>query len=240
MNDERAAAREAREIPLRLPIADRERVATLVRRPHELVADEARRHMLGRVVVRRQMRDLKAVDVAQIEVVVATAQALPVSDDAPSVRGDRGDRRVAANLEDALLPALEVARDDVEVDAVPAIRRVRDRAPGRVRRVVLEALVDDERLVPDIQLRPLVPAQSALDENPAVGQELPRDGLLEEGDLPHPGYHEELGRSRNVRGDEQLAAIGRERERRRHPQLEQLAEVRHQSRIRCIVHDVPT
>ena len=60
-----------------------------------------------------------------------------------------------------------------------------------MRRVVLEAQVDDERLVADVQLRSLVPARVALDEDPPVREELPGHRLFVEGHLPHPGQDEE-------------------------------------------------
>src|SRR5581483_11547673 len=97
------------------------------------------------------------------------------------------DRRVAPDLEDALLPALEIARDDVEVDAVPPVRRVRERPPSGVRRVVLVPFVDDERIVADVQLRALVAARVALDEDPSVRQEPAAHRLLAERHLPHAG-----------------------------------------------------
>jgi len=215
----------AGQVPARLDTSDRERVTPLVRRPHELLAPERRCHELRRLLVRRQERDLAAVHVAQIEVVVAAALPGAVGDDVQPIRRDRRHGDVAVEGEGPLLPALEIARHDVEVDAVPPVRRVRERPAGRMRRVVLVPLVDDERLVADVQLRAFVPTCVALDENPPVRQELPGHRLLVEADLPHPGHEEELRRSRKVRRDEQLLAVRRERERRRLPHLEQRAQL---------------
>jgi len=89
-----------------------------------------------------------------------------------------------------------------------------------MRRPVDVPLVDDERLVADVQLRPLVAAGVHLDEHASVRQELPEHGLRKSGELLEAGQHEELVRARHVRAHEQLLPVRRERERHRLPHLE--------------------
>src|SRR5207237_9680815 len=113
---------------------DGERFAPCVRRPHELATAPDGRHELRRLVVRRQVRDLTTVDVTEIEVVVAAHPAELCGDDLPAVGRARGDQAVPAELEGPRDAGLEVARDDVEVDTVAAIRRQGQRAAGGVRR----------------------------------------------------------------------------------------------------------
>jgi len=171
------------------------------------------------------VRDLTTVDVTEIEVVVAAHPAELCGDDLPAVGRDRGDEAVPAELEGPLDAGFEVARDDVEVDSVAAIRREGQRAAGGVRRVVLVPLVDDERLCSGVELRALVAAIVAFDEDPAVGKEPTADAFVVGGHLPHAGQNEELARPWDRRGDEQLLAVRRVRERRRLPRLEQRAEI---------------
>ena len=93
------------------------------------------------------MHDLARLRVAEVEVVVAAAVADLVDRDPAAVGRDGFDAAVAAELEDPLVAGLEVAGDDVEVDAVAAVRRVREEPRRRVRGVAMdEARVDDERL----------------------------------------------------------------------------------------------
>ncbi len=129
---------------------------------------EEGRCVFRRLIMGRQMRHVAGVDVAEKQVVVTAARADAVGDDPLSVARDRRDPDVTLELEGALLPALEVARDDVEVHVVPAIRRIRERPSGGVRRVVLVPLVDDERLVAEVELCPLVTARRALDEDTPI------------------------------------------------------------------------
>ena len=76
-----------------------------------------------------------------------------------------------------------------------------------MRRTVDVALVDDERLLSDEELRALVPARVALDEDPAVGQKPAGHRLLVERELPHPREDEQLVAAGEVRRDEQLGAV---------------------------------
>ena len=140
----------------------------------------------------------------------------------------------AAELERPLLAAVEPAHDDVEVDAVAAVRDIREQrtVAADVRRTMDEARIDDERLelcaglrVEQVQLRPLVPALVDLEQDPAVRQQPARDGLAQVGQLrqpaaPHP-REEELAGSGQVGVDEQRFAVAGERERRGLPQLEE-------------------
>ena len=89
------------------------------------------REVLGRTVVRRHVLDLAGGDVADVDVAVAAPLADPLDGDARPVGRDRLDAAVAAELEDALLAAAQVARDDVEVDAVATVRRVREHVARR-------------------------------------------------------------------------------------------------------------
>ena len=144
---------------------DRERVAARVRREQEprAVGEPDRCVVLGRVDVRRRVDDVAALDVDQEEVVVGAPLAGSLDDDPPPVGRDALDAAVAAELEDSLLPAHEIAHDDVEVGAVATVRRVGEEsaAAPHVWRVVDEPCVDHERLelvTQQVQLRALVPA----------------------------------------------------------------------------------
>jgi ABC-type antimicrobial peptide transport system ATPase subunit len=135
------------------------------------------------------------------------------------------------------LVGLEPAYDDVEVEAVAAVRRVREqRAVVRdVRRAVDVTRIHDQRLALEVELRPLVPALVDLEQQPVVRQELALDGLgvvrqlLELAALDWQPV--ELARPRQVGGHEQPGAVARPRERIGLPQLEQHPQIPHGRRL---------
>jgi hypothetical protein len=102
---------------------------------------------------------------------------------------------------------------------------------------VVEARVDHERLVVEIELRPLVPALVDGEQDAVVREQEPVDRLLEVRELLEltavERQTEELPRPRPVRRDEQPRAVGGEAERPRLPQLEELLERARQRRRRA-------
>ena len=226
----------ALEIPVRLDDGyavdgDRERVTPGIRRQRDCLPEPHRRVELGRGVVRRQVDDVATLRVAEVDVVVSALLADAIDRDPAPVRRDGVDAAIAAELEGLLLPGLDVPRDDVEVDAVPSVRRVRECRSGRARRAVDVARIDDERLEPvpeHVELSALVAAPVELDEHAAVRQKEPAHRLRVIGqllELTAGGGHDiQLLGPRKVRADEKLRAVGRERERHRLPHLEQRLE----------------
>jgi hypothetical protein len=69
---------------------------------------------------------LAAGEVEQEDVGVAGPLAQALGRDEAPVGGDRCDLAPATELEDLLVARTQVARDDVEVDAVPSVRPVRE------------------------------------------------------------------------------------------------------------------
>lgn len=250
VNEERAAGvvERAVQVPPRLEhdlprprpeVVTRERasVAEGVRRRVEArgVGQPRRRPVLGRALVRRRVHDLPGRYVNDEEVGVARERAEPLDDQPAAVRRETVEGEIAAQAERPLLPRLEPPHDDLEVNAVAAVRDVGEQ--GAVargdRRPVVEARIDDERLrlarlAAEVELRPLVAALVEEEQDAAVGEELPVRRLREVGELLEPAAaeprEEELPCPRQVRGDEQRGAVGRERERPRLTELEQVAE----------------
>jgi hypothetical protein len=106
---------------------------------------------------------------------------------------------------------------------------------------VVEARIDDERLeravvAAEIQLSALVAAFVDDDENAPVGQPRSTDRLRQVGELldlaAFDGDTEELPDSRPVGIEQERLAVGRERERPRRRQLEQLLQRPRQERRR--------
>ena len=149
--------------------------------------------------------DRVALEVDEMQVVVARALGEPEHAEPAAVRREPCDLAVAAGREHASLGAcLERADEDVEVASVATVARVGE--PGAVggepRRDVQELRLDDERLerraglrVGQVELRPLVAAGVHRGEDPtAAGDEATVDRLLQARQL------DRLGPSRARRG----------------------------------------
>jgi hypothetical protein len=186
--------------------------------------------------VRRRVPHLAGLDLEEEQIGVAGQLAEPLGHDPAPVRRDPVDGEVAAQLEDALLPALQLPRDDLEVTPVAAVRRVHEQPalPRDDRRPMVEARIDDERLglsapLQHVQLRPLVAARVDRKQHPAVRQQRPVDGLGQVGQLLRlsalGGDEEELPHARPVGGDQQRRAVPRESERPRLFQLEERPQI---------------
>ena len=124
--------------------------------------------------MRADVNDLAAFGAEQEQVRVAGKLAELPRNDPAAVRGEVAGRAETAELERPLVPAIEPPHDDVEVDSVAPVRRVREqRAVVRdMRRVVDVPRIHDERLAFQVQLRPLVPALVDLEQEPIVRKQL--------------------------------------------------------------------
>jgi hypothetical protein len=234
LDHERPAAR------LEVVAADRLRVAADVRGDEERTAVRAPDRLVEPrvILVRRHVLGLAGRDVDQIEVVVARPAAVVLDREDAPVGRESGRRADAAAREDApLAPVAQRPYVDRPVDAVVAVRPVRQqRAVAAERDVaVSEASVVDERpgLRPRVrfeqrQLRQLVAGVVVLEQHRVrSGNEVTRDGVGEVGELleltavePDP---KELHRSRQVGADEERAAF--DVRRRGGAQLEQVFQV---------------
>ena len=227
----------ARQIPLGLVhdaifAHDRERVASVIRREDEVVAEPDRRVELGRIIVGRHVVDVARLDVADVQVVVTASVAQTLDRDDAPVGGHRRDAAVPAELEHQLVGRLEAESDDVEVDLVPPVGRVREHRAGCHRRGVHEPRVDHERLelrpLQQVQLCALVAALVDLHEHAPVRKKDPGHRLRLVGQLDEVAAARrsfvQLLRAGHGRADEEPCSVRRERERHRLPHLEQRRE----------------
>src|SRR3954463_2315690 len=125
---------------------DAKGVAALVRREQDTSAQPLHGEVLGGALVRRQVLDGAGSRVTEVDVAVTGLGPDPLDRDLRAVGRYRLDAAVAADLEDVLLPAFELACDDIEVDAVAAVRRVREDLSADAWRAVDEPRVHDELL----------------------------------------------------------------------------------------------
>ena len=222
---------------------DRGRVPADARREQERapVRKPRGRADVGRLVVRRDLDPVARLDVYEQQQVVGRALGeARDSDQAPVGREATGRVVPAAEVvHTALLPALERAHDDVEVDFVAAVRRVHEQAPvtrdARVR--VHEARVVHERLglvarVEQVELLPLVAGRVHLEQDAlAAGQKAPGHRLIEVGQpleqAARARHPVQLHRPREIRGDEHRLAVPGEIRRHRNACLEEIAEGQH-------------
>ena len=169
---------------------DRLRVATGVRGVVEPAGRPGRRPEERLVLVRREQLRL-SLERHEPEVVVPGLVGQLLDGDRAAVRREHERLAEAARREQrALHPASEVAQEDVEVDAVLPVARVREqtRVARELRAPVDELGLDDERLqraarLEQVELRSLVAARVHRREYATVRQELAADRLRFVGQL---------------------------------------------------------
>ena len=218
---------------------DRGRVAAGARREEEraTVRQPGGRPDEGLLVVPSDLDPLAGLEVDEPEHVVPRALGVAGDRERPPV--GREARRVApaaGGVRAALLPGLEGAHVDVEVDPVAPVRGVREHpaVAREARRPVDEARIVDERLrltagIEQVELRALVAGVVHLEQHAlGAGDEPADDRLVEVGEaLEEPArtrHAVQLHRPREIRGDEHRLAVGGEVRGQRDPRLEEVAE----------------